>query len=122
MTMTDKQIYQIFGEAYNYASPDAFASGAALFLSGPEEPGREVETALFKQLRALWHIANDPFKALLERMGMNQSQCSRRFCIPLRTVQNWAGEARSAPPYVRLMMAELTGIVKLRKDYVQPPD
>lgn len=120
--MLDKTICYLYGEAANYSDPDAFSSDAALSIPGPEEPGWEADTALFEQLRVLWHIANDPFKALLERMGMNQSQCSRRFCIPLRTVQNWAGEARSAPPYVRLMMAELTGIVKLRKDYVQPPD
>lgn len=112
--MTDKQIYQLFGETANYMDPDSFASDAALSLLNPEKPGQEVDIALFEQLRVLWHIANDPFKDLLERMEMNQSQCSRRFCIPLRTVQNWAGEARSALPYVRLMMAEAMGLLDIR--------
>lgn len=113
MIMTDKQIYQAFGEAVNYTDPDAFASDGALSLLDPDDPGQEVDMDLFEQLRVLWHVANDPFKALLERMGLNQSQCSRRFCVPLRTLQGWAGETRSAPPYVRLMMAELSGIVRL---------
>lgn len=112
--MTDKQIYRLYGEAANYTDPDAFASDAALSLLDPDDPGQEVDMGLFEQLCTLWHIANDSFRALLERMGINQSQCSRRFCIPLRTVQDWAGERRQPPPYVRLMMAELTGIVRLR--------
>lgn len=112
--MTDKQIYRLYGEAANYADPDAFASDTALSLLDPGDPGQEVDMVLFKQLRTLWHTANDPFKTLLERMGLSQSECSRRFCIPLRTLQDWTGERRTPPPYVRLMMAELAGIVRLR--------
>lgn len=116
MIMTDKQIYQAFGEAVNYTDQDAFASDVALSMLEPDKPDQEVDLELFEQLRVLWHVANDPFKGLLERMGLNQSQCSRRFCIPLRTIQGWAGETRSAPHYVLLMMAELSGIVRLRDD------
>lgn len=112
--MTDKQIYRLYGEAANYTDPDAFASDAALSLLDPDDPDQEVNIALAGHLNELWHVANDPFKSLLERMGLNQTQCSTRFCIPYRTVQGWAGETRSAPPYVRLMMAELTGVVRLR--------
>lgn len=114
--MSDKTIYRLCGETANYTDPDAFASDAALSLLDPDKPDQEVDLELFDQLRVLWHVANDPFKDLLDRMGLNQSQCSRRFCIPLRTIQGWAGETRSAPHYVRLMMAELSGIVRLRDD------
>lgn len=112
--MTDNQIYQLYGEAANYTDPNAFASDTAISLLAPDDPGRKVNMALFKQLRNLWHVANDPFRSLLERMGLSQSECSRRFCVPLRTVQGWALGERSCLPYVRLMMAELTGIVRLR--------
>lgn len=111
--MTDKQIYQLFGEAANYTDPDAFASDAALSLLDPDNPGQEVDMGAFEQLRTLWHVANDPFRTLLERMGLSQTQCSTRFCIPLRTVQGWAEGSRTPPPYVRLMMAELAGLIKL---------
>lgn len=114
--LTDKQIYLLYGEATNYNDPDAFASDAALSLRDPDDPAQEVDMALFEQLRILWHIAEDPFKTLLERMGLNQVQCSTRFCIPLRTVQDWAGGRRTPPPYLRLMMAEGCGIVRLRND------
>jgi len=59
-------------------------------------------------------ICNMPFRDLLSAMGLNQANCARRFNIPLRTVQNWAGELRQAPPYVRLMMAEITGLLTSR--------
>lgn len=112
--MTEKQIYWLYGEAANYNDPDAFASDAALSLLDSDDPGQEVDMALFGQLQALWGVANDPFRALLEHMGLNQTQCSTRFCIPLRTVQDWAGERRTPPPYVRLMMAEAVGLLDIR--------
>ena len=114
MNPTDKVIYTFFGETTNYTDPDAFASDVALSLLNPEEPDQQVDIALFEQLRTLWHVANDPFKVLLECMGLSQTQCSTRFCIPLRTVQNWAGELRTPAPYVRLMMAELAGLLDIR--------
>lgn len=112
--MTDKQIYLLLGETSNYADPDAFDSDAALSLLDPDDPAQEVDMALFEQLRTLWHVANDPFKALLERMGLGQTQCSIRFCINLRTVQHWANEDRVCPPYIRLMMAEAMGLLHIR--------
>lgn len=112
--MTDKQIYRLCGETANYTGPDAFASDAALSLLDPDHPGQEVDVALFEGLRNLWHVANDPFKDLLGRMGMSQTDCSRRFCIPLRTVQDWAGERRTPPLYVRMMMAEAAGVLRIR--------
>lgn len=107
--MTDKQVCIYFGEAARYTEPDAYASDVALSLE------QEPDMALFEQLRTLWHVANDPFRALLRLMGLTQTQCSTRFCIPLRTVQGWALGERSAPPYLRLMMAEATGALNLHR-------
>ena len=112
--MTDKEINYMYGEAANYKGPDAFASDAAPSLLDPDAPGQEVDMEIFQQLRILWHVYNAPFKDLLERMNLNQTQCSIRFCIPLRTVQGWALGERTCPPYVRLMMAEAIGILDIR--------
>lgn len=112
--MTDKQICRLYGETANYTGPDAYASDVALSPLDPENPEQAVDMALYEQLRTLWHVANDPFKILLTRMGLSQTQCATRFCIPLRTVQNWAGEVNACPPYTRLMMAEAVGLLELR--------
>lgn len=112
--ITDKQIYVLFGEAANYTDPDAFASDAALAALDGDNADQEIDIELFEQLRILWHVSADPFRVLLKSMGLTQSQCSTRFCIPLRTVQHWAEGSRSSPPYLRLMMAEATGMLKIR--------
>lgn len=114
--MTDKQIFRLYSEAVHYSEPEAFASDAALSLLDPGNQGQEVDMALFERLCVLWHVANDPFRGLLESMELNQSQCATRFCVPLRTVQDWAAGRRKPPAYVRLMMAELTEIVRLRDE------
>lgn len=112
--MTDKQIYILYGESTNYKDPDAFASDALISLLDPDEPGQDVDMAMMEPLLMIWHIANDSFRDFLSLIGLNQTQCSNRFCIPLRTVQDWARGVRTPPPYVRLMMAELSGIIDIR--------
>lgn len=113
--MTNEQIYRIFGEAANYTDPDAFASDATLSLMSPEDPDQEIDMNLVLQLRTMWEVYHLPFKDLMNRMDLNQSQCSRRFCIPLRTVQDWAGGRRTPPAYLKLMMAEAIGLLEIRK-------
>lgn len=112
--MTDKQIHRYFVEAAAYSNPDAFASDVSLSLLDPEDPNQQIDIAVFDQLRTLWHVINDPFKAFLALLGLTQTQCATRFCIPIRTVQHWALGERVCPSYIRLMMAELCGAVTLR--------
>ena len=83
--------------------------------------GKKFESFVFENegydleaLTTIWGVANKPFQELLDDLGLNQSQCSRQFGIPLRTVQDWAGGRREPPPYIRLMMAEAVGILNIR--------
>ena len=46
-------------------------------------------------------------KELCEKYELTQTTLARRFGIPLRTVQNWAGGQRIPPEYILRMMAEL---------------
>ena len=46
-------------------------------------------------------------KELCEKYDLTQTALAKRFGIPLRTIQNWAGGQRSAPDYVVAMMVEL---------------
>lgn len=112
--LTDKQIYTLFSDAAGSPDADAFAADAALSLTDPTDPEQGVDLDLFRQLHTLWQIANAPFRELLGLLGLNQTQCATRFCIPLRTVQDWAGGRRAAPLYLRLMMAEAMQLFDLR--------
>lgn len=116
MTLTNKQINTLYAEAPHYQDPNAYVTDmlTSSLLLDPTDPDQEIPLVLGDGLRSLWHVVNAPFGSLLELMDLTQTECATRFCIPLRTVQGWAGETRSAPPYVRLMMAELMGVVNLR--------
>ena len=56
------------------------------------------------------------FREQVKAMHMTQSGCARRFRVPLRTLQGWALGERESPAYIRLMMAELTGLLEVPDD------
>lgn len=43
-------------------------------------------------------------KELLEHYGVSQTELSRRFGIPLRTVQDWYAGRRTPPDYVLFLI------------------
>lgn len=109
--MTDTQITHAFSEAHNYTDPDAFISDlllSAAFLP-PDDPEADPDLTQADALRRIWQAAILPFKALLTEMGLTQTSLSKRYGIPLRTVQDWAGERRTPSLWLRLMLADLAG-------------
>lgn len=46
-------------------------------------------------------------RELCETYGISQTELSRKYNIPLRTVQDWYAERRTPPAYVVNMMQEL---------------
>ena len=111
--MTDKLFATIWADACASADVDAFASDWSL-SSALLPDGEDIDAELVAQLRVMWHVAHDPFKELLRAMGLTQARCVTRFCIPLRTVQDWAGARSKCAPYIRLMMAEAMGLLTVR--------
>ena len=49
-------------------------------------------------------------RELCEEYGLTQTELSKRFGIPLRTVQNWHGGVRNPPPYVVAMLERILEI------------
>lgn len=54
------------------------------------------------------NYSDNTFRAWLADVGLSQSECARRFGIPLRTVQGWALGERECPSYTLRMMQALT--------------
>lgn len=107
--LSEEQINLLLSVAPNYKDPDAFVSdilASSIFLD-PEDEDAEPPAELSELLYKLWHVATLPFKEFLACMDLTQTECSRRYCIPLRTVQGWAGGSRTPPMYVRYMIAQL---------------
>lgn len=102
-------LYRIYGDALDPAQADAetFAAewSTSVVFGGLCSP--EVCT----ELANLWKVARMSFKELRSTTGMTQAEYSARFYIPPTTYVQWEQDRRQPPVYVKLMMAELLGLV-----------
>ena len=104
--MTDKQFYEIYTDALNATDRDAFVSDwslSSIFGDGYDDD----ISSRAEQIGKIWDVAHMSVQELCSRSGIGQSELSRKFCIPLRTVQNWFGGQNRCPQYVVLMMSRL---------------
>lgn len=58
------------------------------------------------KLSRIWEIAHLSMKELISLTGLSQTAFAKGAGIPLRTVQDWCGEKRACPAYVRFLLAE----------------
>lgn len=58
------------------------------------------------RLSSIWEIAHMSMKELISITGLSQTAFAKGAGIPLRTVQDWCGEKRACPAYVRFLLAE----------------
>lgn len=104
--MTDKQFYLIYTEALAATDRDAFVSDWALSSIWGDDADEDIQSRA-EEIRKTWDVAHMSVQDLCSRAGIGQSELSRKFCIPLRTVQNWFGGQNRCPQYIILMMARL---------------
>lgn len=119
MTMTIEQLRIAISEAANYTDVDGFVSDLLLssaFLS-PLDDRAEPDLSQSAGLRKVWIGVNAPFRDFLAAFDITQTHLSRSFGIPLRTIQEWAGERRHCPIYVREMMATLLILDNAMQDF-----
>lgn len=57
-------------------------------------------------------LLDRPFREFLDFLGLTPSECSRKWEIPLRTVQHWTAGDRKCPGYVKFLIAEAAGLPK----------
>ena len=70
------------------------------------------EQAAIDMIINIHHITHITPRELIAEAGLNQSKFSRRFRIPLRTVQDWCGGRREMPEYLKFMAAEILGLLQ----------
>jgi DNA-binding transcriptional regulator YiaG len=58
------------------------------------------------RLSTIWDVAHLSMRELVARTGLSQTTFAKQVGVPLRTVQDWCGEKRSCPTYVRFLLAE----------------
>ena len=98
------------GELFNMAttpatSREVFLNNVA--LSVPDDAAGCVDLDAEKaKLSAVWDVAHLPMRELVARTGLSQTAFAKQAGVPLRTVQDWCGEKRACPAYVRFLLAE----------------
>lgn len=101
--MTDKLFAKLWQDALaqpdcelyiaEYGYPDWFGEIS-------EDTDKVVST-----LTAIHNVAHMSVREMLKEAKLTQNAFSVKFCIPLRTVENWAAEVNKCPDYTRLLIA-----------------
>ena len=109
--MTIYQYHLALTEIENYTDRDAFVSDLAISSAFPEESDITVTAS---ELILIWDAYHMTIRDLRTTSGLSRSEFSRRFYIPIRTIENWectGPNARECPVYVRLLIAEAIGLI-----------
>ena len=109
--MTINQYHLALTEIENYTYRDAFVSDLALSSAFPEDADLSVTAS---ELVLIWDAYHMTIRDLRTAAALSRMDFSRRFCIPIRTIENWectGPNARECPVYVRLLIAEALGLM-----------
>lgn len=104
--MTDKQFNILWKEAISDDDRDVYISDWA--LSSIWEGENDITEAA-DVCGIIWDVAHMSVAEIRTHTGLTQAEFATKFCVPLRTVQNW--EYRGCPDYIRLMMARIIGLI-----------
>lgn len=92
------------------ASREVFLNSVTLSI--PDDADGCVDLDAEKaRLSAIWDMAHLSMRELVARTGLSQTVFAKQAGVPLRTVQDWCGEKRVCPTYVRFLLAEHYGLL-----------
>lgn len=92
------------------ASRAAFLNNVTLSI--PDDAAGCVDLDAEKaRLSTIWDLAHLPMRELVASTGLSQTAFAKQAGVPLRTVQDWCGEKRACPTYVRFLLAEHFGLL-----------
>lgn len=107
--MTDKLFYKLWQDAlaepdkeiyvHEYGYPEWFDEIS-------QDSNQIIET-----LKFIHDIAHMSMRSIIEYTGLSQAKFAEKFCIPRRTVEDWARGVSQPPSYIRLMICQLLGLI-----------
>lgn len=103
-----KNFYLLWGEALESSDRDTYVSEWSTSSIWQEDADL---LAIADKLARIWDVAHMSVTDIRRAAGMTQMDFAQRFCVPKRSVENWCSGSRKCPDYIRLMMAELLGII-----------
>ena len=109
--MTNKQFYILVGEATCYADRDSFVSELALSSMWEDDETSEIPPERITVIGEIYDACHRSVRDIVAAAGMTQRAFAERFCIPLRTIEDWCVGKRECAVYLRLMMQECLGVL-----------
>lgn len=116
--MTYKTFALLFGAALSESDKDRYIAewaSSSVFHPDPEAIASDYD-AIVKDLYNIWWVANLSIADIKAHVGMTNVDLTERFCVPVRTVENWSSGQRSISDYQRLMIADLLGLVTVKRE------
>lgn len=101
--MNDFEFYSIWTDALKAEDETCFIS----------MKGHTSDTSF---LATVYKVAHMSLRQICEASGLSQRAFAQRYCIPLRTVEDWCAGKRTPPDYIRLMIAESLGLIARSAD------
>ena len=117
MTISYHNFYILFGAATKEQDRDRYIaewSTSSIFYPEPESPDIDVNE-LVDSLGNVWDVAHMSTRDIRQHLGLTQAAFAERFCIPRRTVENWEYRGGRVPPYNILALADITGMLKVKR-------
>lgn len=100
-------------EAANYTDRDAYISVLTMSTIWGNPEDADIPTNRVEQLGEIWDAYHRSFKEIAAAAGLSCRKLAERFCIPYRTMEDWSAGKSTCPIYVRLMMQECLGLIKV---------
>lgn len=100
----DKLFLMLWSDALSSNDRDTFIS-AFDDAAAPDIPADRIDT-----LSRIWDAAHLTIRDIRQHTGLSQAAFATRYCIPTRTLEDWERGARSCPDYLRLLLAQATGL------------
>lgn len=108
--MTDKQFSTLFAAAVSDGDREAFISDWATSSLWGDNEAADIPAQRVEELSALWGVAHAAIRDIRQHTGLSQAAFATRYCIPRRSVENWESGDRACPDYLRLLLAQATGL------------
>lgn len=107
--MTDKIFNSLWTAALDSANRDAYVSDWALSSIWGDTPDVGIPADRIGLLSGIWDVAHMTIRDIRAHTGLSQGAFATRYCIPVRTVEDWERGARNCPDYLRLLLAQAVG-------------
>lgn len=107
--MTDKLFYKLWKDALEQPDRDMYI-GEYGFPEWFDEISDD-PSEITRVLKSIHGVAHMSVRDIILASGLTQSAFAVKFCIPLRTVEDWATQKRTCADYIRLMFAKSLGLL-----------